>query len=141
MTIMHDWIRFWLKRNDHEFEEEAKRQRELHQAVPDDRRLSPEMIEWCAQYELGRHRRNQFPVGAFFDSIDPQRQNGQNASLEQLMVVAEIGQELLYEAVCTADEDDNEEFFVWAYETGGPLVDAVLQECDRNYRDTLTGRR
>jgi hypothetical protein len=30
---VHSWIRFWLKRNDHEFEEEAKRQRELDQTV------------------------------------------------------------------------------------------------------------
>jgi hypothetical protein len=138
---MHSWIRFWLKRNDHEFEEKATRQRELDQALPDDRRLPPEIMECCAQYDLERHQRNQFPVGAFFDSIDPQRHNGQKASVERLMVVAEIGKELLYEAVCTADEDDNEEFFVRAYETWGPLVDTVLQECDREHRHTVTGRR
>ena len=57
------------------------------------------------------------------------------------MVVAEIGTELFYEAICAGDEDDNEEFFVRAYEHWGPPVDAVLQECDRGYRDSLTDRR
>jgi hypothetical protein len=54
------------------------------------------------------------PVGAFFDLIDPRRHHGQKASVEQLMVVAEIGTELFYEAICAGDEDDNEEFFVRA---------------------------
>jgi hypothetical protein len=57
------------------------------------------------------------------------------------MMVAEIGTELFYAAICAADEDDNEELFVRAYEHWGPLVDTVLQECDREVRNSFTGRR
>jgi hypothetical protein len=136
---VRSWIRFWLKRNDHEFEE-AKRQRELDQTVIETG-VPPSVLEACARLDLERHQRNQFPVGAFFDLIDPRRHNGQKASVEQLMMVAEIGTELFYEAIGAADEDDNEEFFVRAYEHWGPLVDTVLQECDREYRNSFTGRR
>jgi hypothetical protein len=140
MTEMRDWTRFCFRRNDHEFEQEAKRQRELDQAVIE-KGVPPSVVEACAWLDLERHQRNQFPVGAFFDSIDKRRHNGQKASVEKLFVVAEAGKELLYEAICTADEDDNEEFFVRAYEYWGPLVDTVLQECDREYRNSSTGRR
>ncbi len=36
------------------------------------------------------------------------------AETEDLMRAAEIGKYLLYEAVCTADDEDNAEFFVAA---------------------------
>jgi len=136
---VHSWIRFWLKRNDYEFEE-AKRQREPDQTVIQ-KGLPRSVLEACARLNLERHQRNQFPVGAFFDHIDPRRHDGQKASVEQLMMLAEIGTELFYTAICAADEDDNEELFARAYEHRGPLIDTVLQECDREDRNSLTGRR
>ena len=56
------------------------------------------------------------------------------------MRAAEIGNLLFYEAICTADEEDNAEFFAEAYGYWGPVVDAVLQECDRDYRNSATGQ-
>jgi hypothetical protein len=56
------------------------------------------------------------------------------------MKVAEIGKDLFFGAICTADEEDNAEFFAEAYSYWGPVVDAVLQECDLPYRNTITGR-
>ena len=138
MKKVQEWVRFWFRRNDHEFDEEVERQRELHEAAID-RGLPPHLLEACARLDLDRHRRNQFPVGAFFDSIDERRLNGQKASTEKLFVVAEVGRDLLYEAISTADEDDDEEFFLNAYESWGPLVDTVLEECGREYRDPFTG--
>lgn len=140
MKEVHEWVRFWFRRNDHEFEEEVERQRELHEAAID-RGLPPDVLEACARFDLDRHRRNQFPVGAFFDSIDADRHGGRKPTAEKLFVVAEVGKDLLYDAICTADEDDNAKFFVHAYEHWGPLVDAVLQECDRGCRDANTGCR
>jgi hypothetical protein len=90
---VRSWIRFWLKRTAHEFEEEAKRQRELDQAVIE-KGVPPSVLEACARLDLERHQRNQFPVGAFFDLIDRRSHDGQKASVEQLMMVAEIGTEL-----------------------------------------------
>ena len=66
--------------------------------------------------------------------------NREFAQTEDLMKAAEIGKSLLYEAVCTADDQDNAEFFAAAYSFYGPQVDTVLQECGRENRDTLTGR-
>ncbi len=57
------------------------------------------------------------------------------------MKVAEIGKVLFYDAICTADEQDNAGFFAEAYSHWGPVVDDVLAECDRDItRDTKTGR-
>jgi hypothetical protein len=135
-TQIQDWIRFWFRRNDREFEEQAQRERELVEESD----IPPHILAMCSRFDEDRHKRNQFPVGAFFDWIR-QRPDGQKPSAEKLLVVAEAGQELLYEAICTADEDDDEEFFVEAYGYWGPLVDAVLEECDREDRDSATGRR
>jgi hypothetical protein len=137
---MHSWIRFWLKRNDHEFEKNAEWTRELDQTVIETD-LRPSVREMLAQLTLERHQRNQFPVGAYFDLIDSRRHDGQQASVEQLMMVAEIGADLFFAAICVADDNDNEELFVEAYEHWGPLIDTVLQECDREDRDSFTGRR
>ena len=135
MTIVQDWIRFWIRRNDLEFEE-ALRRRESDPACS----LPAGIQEMVDQLDRDRHQRNQFPVGAFFDSIDPDRQGGRKPTAEKLFVVAEVGKDLLYEAICTADDDDDTQFFVDAYEHWGPLVDIVLQECDRGVRDTSGDR-
>lgn len=140
MTEMHDWIRFWFRRNDHEFEEAATLQQERDQAAIEGG-IPPAVLEACAHLDRERHQRNQFPIGAFFDSIDMRGRPGKKACTEKLFVAAEVGKELLHEAICTADEDDNVEFFVQAYEAWGPLVDTVLEECDRGYRDSRTGSR
>jgi hypothetical protein len=71
--------------------------------------------------------RNKFTVGELLDSIS--QTLNLNISTRDLMKVAEIGQLLFYAAICTADEKDNAEFFVEAYENWGPVVDAVLGEC------------
>ncbi|OBB07098.1 hypothetical protein A5668_01410 [Mycolicibacterium fortuitum] len=136
MTIMHDWIRFWLRRNDREFQELIVREREADQHS----NLPPDVQEILADFNRKRHERDQFPVGAFFDSVDADRHGGRKPTAEQLLVVAEVGKDLLYDAICTADVDDNAEFFVDAYEYWGPLVDTVLQECGCGFRDANTGR-
>ena len=87
-----------------------------------------------------RHERIQFPIGVSLELIDKRRHDGHKAHADHLFLVAEGGKELLYEAIVRADGDDNEEFFVQAYENWGPLVDAVLDECGLEYRDSLTGR-
>jgi hypothetical protein len=115
-----------------------KRQWELNQATIQGG-VPPSVLEACSRLDLERHRRNQFPVGAFFDSIDKRRHHGQKPTSEKLLAVAEVGKELLYEAICTADDDDNEEFFVQAYECWGPLVDTLLQECDREVSQLVYG--
>jgi hypothetical protein len=134
---MQDWIQFWLRRNDREFEESVVRERESEQ----ESNLPSEVQERVAQLNRERHERDQFPVGAFFDSIDADRHGGRKPIGEKLFVVAEVGRDLLYDAICTADADDNAEFFVRAYECWGPLVDTVLQECDCGFRDPDNGRR
>lgn len=136
---MHSWIRFWIKRNGHEFEEPAKKDREgdlrlVESGVP------LRTLELIAQYDLDCHQRNQFPVGAFFDIINSQRHGGVKATAEQLFVVAEVGADLFYAAICTADDEDNAEFFIKAYERWGELVDTALQECSLPNRDVMTGR-
>ena len=84
---MHSWIRFWIKRNDHEFEEQAKKVREGNLRLAESG-VSLRTLELIAQYDLDRHQRNQFPVGAFFDMINSQRHGGVKATAEQLFVVA-----------------------------------------------------
>ena len=54
--------------------------------------------------------------------------------------VAEIGKQLFYGAICTADALDNAEFFVGAHENWAAVVDAVLRECDRDPRNSRTGQ-
>ena len=78
--------------------------------------------------------RHQHTVGGLVDAIDHRY-----AKTADLMKLAEIGKYMLYEAVCTADEQDNAEFFAEAFSFYGPLITAVLEECGREHRDTLTG--
>ena len=63
-----------------------------------------------------------------------------NITAEGLMKVAEIGKLLFYEAICTADQEDKAEFFAETHGNWGPVVDAVLQECDRDHRNSQTGQ-
>lgn len=56
------------------------------------------------------------------------------------MKATEIGRGLLVEAICTADDQDNVEFFAAAYGFYGPLIDTVLQDCRRDPRDSTTGQ-
>ena len=145
---MRSWIRFWLKRNDREFEENVKREREEHAEIA--RRMTEEgrtehlplmqFDEWIERYDRQLHERNQFPVGAFFDMIDAQRHNGHKATADRLFVVAEVGAELFIHAIHVADEDDNAQFFIDAYERWGELVDTVIQEYSLADRDVQTGR-
>jgi hypothetical protein len=136
---IHSWIRFWLKRNDREFEERAKRKRKLDEAAME-KGMPSSVVEACAHFDRECHQRNQFPVGAFFDSIKSRLHGGRKSSVEKLMMVAEAGADLFYDAICTADDEDNAEFFVEVYGRWGPVVDAVLEECDRDHRNTWTGR-
>lgn len=131
MANIQDWIRFWLRRDEREFEESVARQRELEQ----ESNLPSDVLALLHEHIRDRHQRDRFPVGAFFDSIAADRHGGTKPTMEKLMAVAEVGKDLLYTAICTADDDDNAEFFVEAYSCWGPLVDAVLAECDLGVRD------
>ena len=132
---IRSWIRFWLKRNDREFEEEAA----AAAAMPDVG-IPQDILDMCARHDLNIHQRNQFPVGAYLDSIDPDKHGGRKADAEKLFTVAEVGADLFLQAIHVADDEDNAGFFVEAYGRWGPLVDAVLTNCDLPDRDTMTGR-
>ena len=141
-TDMHDWIWSWLKDNDREFEKKRKerdQQRERHKNSP---HTLPATTE--ALYEdsvLGDHQRNQLPVGVFLDRIHSEQRGGAKPDAYQLFHCADVGADLFHAAIYAAEDQDNAELFVRAYETWGPLVTAVLEECDLDYRDTVTGQR
>ena len=101
----------------------------------------PETMEHLHRLMEGWGREEQerykLTVGELLDSIN--QILNLNVTAEDLVKVAEIGQLLFYEAVCTADEQDNVEFLAAAYGFYDPLVDTVLEECGREHRDTLTG--
>jgi hypothetical protein len=103
---------------------------------------SPEVMEYLRpfmeQFKQDDQARNKLTVGELLDSIDGIL--NPNITAEELMKVAEIGKLLFYEAIFTADEEDNAEFFAEAYGFWGPVVDAVLQECGRDYRNSQTGQ-
>ena len=84
------------------------------------------------------HERNKLTVGELLDSIS-QIMN-LNMTTHDLIEVAQIGKLLFYEAICTADDEDDAEFFVDAYENWGPVVDAALEECSRRDRNVHTGK-
>ena len=103
---------------------------------------SPEMMEYLRPlmkpFEQQDQERNKRTIGELLDSIEGIL--NPNFTTEELMKVAEIGKLLFYEAICTADEEDNAEFFAEVYGCWGPVVDAVLQECGRDYRNSETGQ-
>jgi hypothetical protein len=104
---------------------------------------SPEEMEYLRPFkelfDREKQERNKLTVGELLDSINSVL--NLNISTEELMKVAEIGQLLFYGAICTADDEDNADFFAEAYGCWGPVVDAVLQECGRDYRNSDTGER
>jgi hypothetical protein len=103
---------------------------------------SPEMMEYFnrfqEQFDEEDRERRKFLVGELLDSIDGVL--NLNITTEDLMRVAEIGKQLFYGAICTADALDNAEFFVGVYENWAAVVDAVLRECDRDPRNSRTGQ-
>jgi hypothetical protein len=88
------------------------------------------------QERAEQQARNKLTVGELFNSINDHLV----AKTPDLLRVAEIGTYLLIEAICSADDQDNTEFFVQAHESAGPVIDAVLEECGRDWRDSSTGR-
>ena len=78
-----------------------------------------EVDELPAVGGLSRHQRNQLPVGVFLESVISQVMN-HAITTNQLGVVAEIGHDLLYAAICAADEQDVAEFFETAFGHWGP---------------------
>ena len=111
------------------------RRREKRVAPTESRNRMPMDYDYTGMSE---QERNNYTVGELLDSIDGIL--NPNITAEELMKVAEIGKLLFYEAICTADEEDNAEFFAEAYGYWGPVVDAVLQECGRDYRNADTGQ-
>jgi hypothetical protein len=98
---------------------------------------------------MSEQERNRYTVGELIDALTIDTIvgggvgiviNREFAETEDLMRAAEIGKYLLYEAVCTADDEDNAQFFEAAYGFYGPLIDTVLQECGRDYRNSQTGQ-
>jgi hypothetical protein len=104
---------------------------------------SPETMEYLNRFKEDCDRedqeRNKLTVGELLDSISCIL--NLNITAKDLMKVAEIGKLLFDEAICTADDQDNVEFFDEVYGHCEWAVAAVLQECGREDRDPLTGRR
>jgi hypothetical protein len=98
--------------------------------------LSPEKTEYFAPFieffERQDRERNARTIGDLLDSIDDVM--NPRFTTEDLVKVAEIGKLLFYGAICTADDVDDDQFFTEAYGSWGPVVDAVLGECGRDYR-------
>jgi hypothetical protein len=104
---------------------------------------SPETMEYLNRFQEYFDRedqeRNKLTVGELLDSISCIL--NLNITAKDLTKVAKIGELLFSEAICTADDQDNAEFFEEAYCAWGPVVNALLHECGRECRDPLTGRR
>jgi hypothetical protein len=95
---------------------------------------------WMAEGDLAEHRRNQLPLGWFFELIR-RPPNGRKASTTELLGVASIARELLDLVVFTADDDDNTEFFVAAFERWGHMIEDTLAGLSDTYpRDHETGQ-
>ena len=56
-------------------------------------------------------------------------------------MVAEIGHDLLYAAVCAADEQDDVDIFETAFGHWDPLITSATEECDLQDRCTMCGIR
>lgn len=92
---------------------------------------------FARQTQDAEQERNKLTVGELFHSINDHLV----AKTSDLLRVAAIGHYLLVEAICSADGQDNIEFFVHAYESAGPVIDTILEECGRDSRDSFTGSR
>jgi hypothetical protein len=103
-----------------------------------DREAMAHIASLLEPFEREDQERNKLTIGELLDSIS--KVLNLNITSDDLMRVAEIGKLLLYEAICVADEENDADFFVRAYGNWGPVADAVLEECVRDYRDTETGQ-
>jgi hypothetical protein len=141
------WIASWNAKQILAYNKQVAERDEMHRKCEERERgkddgfaLPEKLKEWEAKYDFGEHMRRRFPVGAFHDAIGNGKPDSPPAPAFQLMNAAKTGQQLLCSAIALADDQDNAEFFIEAYENWGPLVDAVLEMCDREYRDSRTGR-
>lgn len=139
---VQDFVQDWWRTNEQEFAEQVKQREEVGRRAAKNGLppLPPAVEEMCAKHDLDIHHRDQIPVGVFLESVDPQKM-GRAITTNQLGVVAEVGHDLLYAAVCTADEQDDAEFFETAFGQWGPLITAAMEECDLPDRCTLCGVR
>ena len=140
------WIASWNAKQILAYDKAVAEREELHRKCEerergkDDGFVFPEgMKEWEAQHDFGEYMRRRFPVGAFFDSIEEDRDGDWRPSLTKLMQVAETGVELFYAAI--GHIDATELFLEEARGRWGPLVDAALQEMYESIerRDPVTG--
>jgi hypothetical protein len=110
------------------------KRREKRVAPTESRNRMPMDYDYTGMRE---QERNNYTVGELLDAINDRM----IAKTKDLMKATEIGRGLLAGAICTADDQDNAAFFAAAYSFYGPLIDTVLEECDRDVtRDTITGR-
>ena len=140
------WIADWNAKQILAYNEQVERREEQYKKCEerergkDDGFTFPEHLKnWEAEHDFVEHMRRRFPVGAFLDSIEEDRDGDWRPSLTQLMQVAETGMELFYAAI--GHIDATEEFLKEARGRWGPLVDAALQEMDESIerRDPVTG--
>ena len=131
---VQEFVQDWWRRDEQEFAYWVKKKEERNQRlIASDHELPLEVVRHMAEYELGLHHRDQVPVGAYLDSVRPQEED-ERITTNQLCVVAEIGHDLLYAAVCQADEQDDAEFFETAFSHWGELIEAAITECDLRER-------
>ena len=110
-------IRFWHRQSDAQFEEKTEKEA----ALPS-RGIPPDVLAMSSREERDVHERNQHPVGMFLDLVEVDKR----PTAEQLMLVAEVGHDLLSAAL--GHPDATEDFLEEARENWGPLVDVALRE-------------
>ena len=71
--------------------------------------------------------RNQLTIGELLHSISEERLGDRQATLNELMRIADVGVDLLYAVI--SHRDFTPEVLEEARAVWGPLVDAGLQEC------------
>ena len=132
---VQEFVHDWWQTNEQEYAERVQHREEVRRRAAENCVPMPplEVDELAAGWELFRHQRNQLPVGVFLESVIPQVMN-HAITTNQLGVVAEIGHDLLYAAICAADEQDVAEFFETAFGHWGPLITAAIAECDLRER-------
>lgn len=74
-----------------------------------------------------RRVRNQLTIGALLDSISEEHLGERQATLNELMRIADVGVELFYAVI--DHRDATPEVLEEARGHWGPLVDVALQEC------------
>lgn len=83
--------------------------------------------EICVMAERLIQLRNQLTIGELLDSISEEHLGDRQATLNELMRIADLGVELFYAVI--AHRDATSEVLEEARGHWGPLVDAALQEC------------